>query len=239
MTSQRSEFKFIDRGYKETLLLIPGWGLDYRTFAALDLKYNYLVSTLVWPTDFVDRLEETLKNLALERISILGHSMGGFLAYDFAVKYPGRIAELILVGVRKRYGAEAIDPIRENIKRKRAGFMYKMYDQSFSACEKDILSHFKSTLLKIYIKEMGVDLLEAGLDYLSRAEITAKNLKHVNIRFIHGEDDVIAPISEAKALASELPEARFYKVEGGGHMLLLRKDFNSIFYGDKIGQRDG
>ena len=164
--------------------------------------------------------------------------MGGFLASDFAVKYPDKVAELILVGVRKRYGAEAIDPIRENIRKKKAGFMYKMYDLSFSSDEKDILTHFKATLLKSYVKEMSGALLAAGLDYLSGAEIIAKDLKGFSVRFIHGEADAIAPISEAKALASELPSSKFVRVKGGGHMLLLRKDFNSIFYGDKFGQRD-
>ncbi len=231
----QSEFKLIDRGFGETLLLVPGWGLDYRIFAALDLRYNYLVSTLVWPPDFVSRLEETFQKSALEKISILGHSMGGFLASDFAAKYPERIAELILVGVRKRYGAGDINPTRESIKEHSAGFMYKMYDLAFAPSEKDLLSHFKSTLLKIYIKELDRTLLNTGLDYLSGAEITAKDLEHVHVRFIHGEADVIAPISEAQALASGLPDARFDRVKGGGHMLVLRKDFNSIFYGDEIG----
>lgn len=236
MTFQKhTQFQLVNRGFSETLLLIPGWGLDHRTFAALDLKYNYLVATLVWPSDFIKRLEGTLQNLKLGRISILGHSMGGFLAVDFAVKYPDKITQLILAGVRKRYGPEAIDPIRENIKKKRAGFMYKMYDQSFSDSEKDILSHFKSTLLKIYIKEMDGTLLEAGLDYLTAAEIKADNLKGSSVRFIHGEADAIAPISEAKALASALPNARFDKIKGGGHMLILREDFKSIFSGEKIG----
>jgi len=219
--------------------LIPGWGLDYRIFDALDLRYNYLVSTLVWPPDFVSRLEEALRKSALERISILGHSMGGFLASDFTAKHPEKIAELILVGVRKRYGAGDINPARENLKEHSAGFMYKMYDQAFSASEKELLSHFKSTLLKIYIKGIDRALLNAGLDYLSEAEITAKDLEHAHVRFIHGEADAIAPISEAEAIASGLPDARFDRVKGGGHMLVLRKDFNSIFYGDEIGQKDG
>ena len=77
----------------------------------------------------------------------------------------------------------------------------------------------------------GAFLLE-GLGYLSRAEIIAKDLKNANVRFIHGEKDAIAPISEAEALASELPASRFDKVKGGGHMLLLRPDFNSIFCGE-------
>lgn len=235
MISQKSEFKLINRGFKETLLLIPGWGLDHRIFAALDLKYNYLVSTLVWPADFVERLDERLQKLVLGRISILGHSMGGFLASDFAAKYPDKIAELILVGARKKYAAAIIDPIRENIKKKRAGFMYKMYDLSFSATEKDILSDFKSTLLKIYIKEMDEAFLDAGLDYLSRAEITAKGLEEMNVRFIHGEADAIAPISEVAGLVSGLPKARFDRIKDGGHMLVLRKDFNLIFRGDQIG----
>lgn len=228
MISQSSEFKFVDRGYKETLLLVPGWGLDYRTFAALETSCNYLVALKVWPADFIKKLDEALQRMALERISILGHSMGGFLATDFAAEYPDKVASLILVGIRKRYSERDIEPVRENIGKNRAGFMYKMYDMSFSAAEKEALSLFKSTLLKTYIKEMDETLLYAGLDYLSAATIQAQSLKGANVRFVHGEADVVAPISEASAIAAELPGSRFDRVKDGGHMLVLRKDFNSI-----------
>ena len=231
MTSRRSEFKFVDRKYENAILLIPGWALDHRIFNSLDLKYNYLVSTLVWPPDFVERLKDALDKMKLERISTLGHSMGGFLATDFALKYPEKVGELILVGIRRKYSEEEIGPVRENLRKNKAAFMYKMYDQSFSEAEKDLLSWFKSNLLRIYIKEMDDPMLDAGLDYLSKAEVRPEGLKNIKTRFIHGEDDAIAPIDEAAAIALRLPAARFDRVKDGGHIIPLRKDFNSMFYG--------
>ena len=234
MTSRRSEFKFVDRSYKETLLLIPGWALDCRIFNFVDLKYNYLVSTFIWPTDFMQEANSAIEELGLKRVSILGHSMGGFLAKDFALKYPEKIGELILVGIRRKYSEEEIRPVRENLRKNRAAFIYKMYDQSFSEAEKDLLSWFKSNLLKIYIQEMDDPMLDAGLDYLSKAEIRPEGLENIKTRFIHGENDAIAPIDEAAAIALRLPAARFDRVKDGGHMIPLRKDFNSIFYGDRV-----
>ena len=43
MISRKSEFKLIDRGFKDTILLIPGWAADYRIFDSLDLEFNYLL----------------------------------------------------------------------------------------------------------------------------------------------------------------------------------------------------
>jgi pimeloyl-ACP methyl ester carboxylesterase len=235
MTLQRSKFRFIDRGFDKTILLIPGWGLDYRIFDSLELKYNYLVALFVWPEDFVSKVKNEIENLGIKEISILGHSMGGFLGVDFALMYPQKLDELVCVGIRKRYSEKDMAPVRVNLRKNAAAFIYKMYDQSFSSSERDLLSWFKANLLKRYIKELDSKALNAGLDYLLKSEIRPEGLENIKLRFIHGEDDAIAPISEALDIASHLPNARFDKVKGGGHMLLLRKDFNSIFYGGKIG----
>ena len=45
---------------------------------------------------FIDSLEEWRKIRKIERFTLLGHSMGGYLAVSYAIKYPGRINKLIL-----------------------------------------------------------------------------------------------------------------------------------------------
>ncbi|KAI9375722.1 Alpha/Beta hydrolase protein [Aspergillus egyptiacus] len=45
---------------------------------------------------FVDALEEWRVKRNIERFTLLGHSLGGYIAVNYALKYPGRINKLIL-----------------------------------------------------------------------------------------------------------------------------------------------
>lgn len=46
---------------------------------------------------FVDSLEDWRKQRGLEKFTLMGHSMGGYLAVCYALKYPKRLEKLILV----------------------------------------------------------------------------------------------------------------------------------------------
>ncbi|PHH82489.1 hypothetical protein CDD82_5825 [Ophiocordyceps australis] len=45
---------------------------------------------------FIDALEEWRKERKLDRFTLLGHSLGGYLAVSYAIKYPGHLNKLIL-----------------------------------------------------------------------------------------------------------------------------------------------
>lgn len=52
---------------------------------------NYHVGT------YVDFLDKFLSELKVERATLVGHSMGGWVAALYALKYPGRVERLVLV----------------------------------------------------------------------------------------------------------------------------------------------
>lgn len=45
---------------------------------------------------FIDALEEWRKARKIERFTLMGHSLGGYLAVSYALKYPGHLKKLIL-----------------------------------------------------------------------------------------------------------------------------------------------
>ncbi|MBU0880591.1 MAG: alpha/beta hydrolase [Candidatus Omnitrophica bacterium] len=76
-----SKFKLISTpGAKDTMLLIPGWATDYRIFNNLNIKYNYLLPVEFSPFMFSEDLLAAMKENGIKKISVLGWSMGGFIA---------------------------------------------------------------------------------------------------------------------------------------------------------------
>ncbi len=53
-----------------------------------------------------DSLREFLDQLKLAKIVLVGHSGHGFLAMDFAARYPERVSHLILAGAAPTFGVE-------------------------------------------------------------------------------------------------------------------------------------
>jgi 2-succinyl-6-hydroxy-2,4-cyclohexadiene-1-carboxylate synthase len=80
--------------------LIPKWQ-DFRKLILVDILGHGLTAS---PDDWkrydiklvAADLEEILKQLNVEKINILGYSMGGRLALTFAILYPSRVKKLIL-----------------------------------------------------------------------------------------------------------------------------------------------
>lgn len=48
-------------------------------------------------TFFVESLEEWRQKMGLEKMTLIGHSLGGYLSVVYALRYPTRVSKLILV----------------------------------------------------------------------------------------------------------------------------------------------
>lgn len=230
MISPKLEFKFFERDFKDTLVLIPGWATDYRIFNPLDLKYNYLAPTRLSPANFEKELSELLSQRSLNKISLLGWSMGGFLAADFAAKFPDKIDKLILISIREKFDPQAIEEARDGIKKNKKAYLYKFYLNCFSKPDREGLNWFKKNLLKDYIDKMDLEKLLSGLDYLSQARLNSQSLTRIKrIRIFHGSDDKIAPFEEAQSIKSRLSGAEFVCLNGLGHIPFLNRQFKENF----------
>ncbi|MFH1519408.1 MAG: alpha/beta hydrolase [Candidatus Omnitrophota bacterium] len=216
-------FKYLDRGQQKTMVLIPGWATDYRIFDSLNLKFNYLLPLDFSPFTFENSILNTLQERGIEKISLLGWSLGGFLAVEFATKYPDLIEELILVSIRIKYQQEEIAEIKELLKKSRRGYLYKFYGQCFSRQES--LSWFKKNLLKTYCEKFDLEYLLKTLDFLEKAQINTQELSGIErIKIIHGEKDRIAPIDEAREVQQAIPNAELITIKDSGHIPFLEAD---------------
>ncbi len=230
MTSPALKFKFLDRGFENTILLIPGWASDYRIFNGLDLNYNYLLPVELDPFNFEKDLIALLEAEPLSKITLFGWSMGGFLASDFASNNPDKVDELILVSIQKKYSLELLDDIRLKLKQNKEAFLYKLYFNCFSDDDSEGLNWFKENLLKNYLDELGLESLLRGLDYLAKSQINPASLTSIErIRIFHGEHDKIASYDEALQIKTELSQAEFITLTGIGHTPFLNRKFKEKF----------
>jgi len=220
-------YRYVDRGYRDTMALIPGWAIDHRVFTPLDIRYNYLLPVSFSPFTFEKDLRGALIRYKLSRISLLGHSMGGFAASEFTSRHRDLVDRLFLVSVRRRYPSEGLGEIRRHLNKSKRGYLYKFYNECFSNSEE--MRWFKGDLLKKYCKELDLDRLLETLDYLEGAEVKPESLKGVKkLVIVHGDRDRIAPIEEAAAIKEHLPDAGFACIRDAGHMPFLKKGFSEL-----------
>lgn len=230
ISAKSNRFEYVDRGFKDSIVLIPGWAADYRVFSDLNLSFNYIIPVSFSPWGFTDDLAEFLMKRNISKISLLGYSLGGFVASEFTYQYPSLVDELILVSIRRRYKAEELKEVRKNLKKNKSAYLYKVYSQGFY--EKEELSRFKDMLLKTYLNQMDLDYLLSTLDYFVGSEIKPESLKGIKkIKIIHGEEDSIAPIREAIEIKNNLDNAQLIVLKKTGHNPFFRKDFSKKING--------
>lgn len=229
MTYQMPRFKFVDRGFKKGMLLIPGWATDWRIFERLNIPFNYLLSENTLPENFEEIINDLPNKMKKSRISVLGWSMGGFIAADLISRYPEIFDEVILVSIRRRYDENGIDHIKNYLKRNTKAYLCRFYDSLFSKTEKEHKRWFKESLLKEYLGDPDSLHLFNGLNYLVNRELKANSLDGSNIIFVHGENDKIASLEEARFVAAEAPSAKFISIKGACHFPILREEFRDIF----------
>lgn len=92
---------------KERIVLLPGYdGNGDKTFTKLirliDKKYNVVTIDYPYLTDklrqySLDEIMELINKRIKNKVTILGFSMGGFVASSYAQKYPINIKKIILV----------------------------------------------------------------------------------------------------------------------------------------------
>jgi pimeloyl-ACP methyl ester carboxylesterase len=226
------KIKFINRGFKNDLVLVSGWATDWRIFHSLDLNYNYISLIEFSPSNFTDGLSQYLKDNSVDKVSMFGWSMGAFLAADFTVKNQNKVKELYLLSIRKKYEPEVLKEIKDKLEKNKTAWLYKFYMDCFSRQDPEGLSWFKKVLLKDYLKGFELLKLYEGLDYLSTAELNTGVLSKAGyLKIFHGIDDAIAPFKEALEIKDKLPNAGFVAMQKTGHALFLSPFFKEIFYG--------
>ena len=196
-------FQFKDRGFKETICLVPGWAIKGDIFFQFDIPYNYLILDHLNQDDFCTILNEELKHRYLDKIHLLGFSMGGYFVVDYANSFPEKVDRVLLQSVRPFYPKKYILGIKRLLRRSKEDFLIKFYLQFFLD-EHDFLL-FKRYCFDRYLQDFSIHYLNDQLDILAECKLDYNMIQTINkCVFLHGIHDQIAPLGELQSFLGNM-----------------------------------
>jgi poly(3-hydroxyalkanoate) depolymerase len=165
-----------------------------------------------------------LDAVGVERADVLGVSLGGVVAQELSRSFPDRVGRLVLVSTG--YGALGVPGRPEVLMR----FARPTFYADQRKLEQDAGRIFGGRLrtapglvrgwhlrppadLRAWFYRLVGTVGWSSLPWLHR-------LSHPTL-VLHGDDDPVVPLVNARVIAWRVPSARLHVVNGGGHLLLL------------------
>jgi pimeloyl-ACP methyl ester carboxylesterase len=167
--------------------------------------------------EYREFLKDFLGVLGAERIVLGGHSLGGGIAQDFALRYPEKLRAILLIGTgaRLRVLPEALERLRQMAEGKIEprfdpwGFSPGATPESVSEGERE----WAKTSPRVRYDDM------AACDQFD----IMKEVDQIRLPtlMICGRDDRLTPVKYSEYLKGKIPGSKMEIVEGAGHMVML------------------
>jgi len=239
------------------LVLIMGIGLDstlwgLRQLPAFSKAFQVIAfdnrdagrsSQASAPYTIADMAEDTaglLGGLGIDRTHMLGHSMGGMIAMEFALSHPERLDKLVLSGTTAGSGRAKFDPVSI------MSFVAQHDSEGLTTAAQQLIWYFSTDFLRNHqaVEEtlalfgsnpnpMTADGFERQAQaYASHDALDRIGEIGVPTLVLTGEQDRLVPPWLGREIADAIPGAEFHLVEGSGssHAALLERpdDYNKV-----------
>ena len=243
------KIQYVDVGTGPVVVLLHGLGGNSANwafnFAALSAKYrviapdqigfgrsdkpliNYRVGT------YVDFLDKFLEGLKVERASLVGNSMGGWIAALYAVKYPKRVERLVLVDAAgfappKEFDLSALSGLNPSTREQARYLMNLVFFNPLLKSEAavDVTLAARIAAGDGYTIQSLVESIYRNEDMLDGKLSAVKQ----PVLIIWGRDDGLTPLArEGEKYKKEMPSAQFVVFEQCGHVPQVEKaaEFNA------------
>lgn len=174
-----------------------------------------------------DVVAELITTLGHPTVDTLGYSFGGVIAQELAIRAPARIRRLILCATSPGWPSMPPNPLAAVLmlsparyyNRQLAKIILPVIAGGRTARDQDtLLSELRQRLahppsLLGYTQQLYAISGWSSLTWLHR-------LEHPTL-LVHGSDDPLVPLINARCMARRIPNATLHVVERAGHLLLF------------------
>ena len=195
--------------YKLILVDLPGHG-ESKDVYVNSIK---LMAELVF---------NTLGSLGIEKFSVLGHSMGGYVAMEMAHQKVSSIEKIILLNStpyadtkeKKNNRNRAIKAVQDRHEIFVRQFIPALFSkENIVACKNEI------TCLQEEASKVNTEMIIKGLEAMRDREDYMNELaKHLMINLILGDDDPVVDANSLLALLSDVSNVNLKVINDSGHM---------------------
>ena len=202
---------------------LPGSGRSRDAYALRDNTPHQGTLTI---DVLVDAVLRVCGELGLERAHLVGHSLGTIVCQHLAIKAPERVRSLALFGPLLAPPDPARAALQGRAARARAEGMYGIADAIVQAA----LSASTREQLPVTVALVRESLLAQDpegyartCEALAGAQPAAIEQVKVPVLLVAGDEDAVAPVQGARAMASRLATARVEVLPRCGHWMTAER----------------
>ena len=184
-------------------------------------------------------INESVKKIAHKnnkKLSIIGFSMGGFIAIKLAIDFPDMVDKLVLVGTNARDVSKKRKILLEkslnilNEKNYAKLFFKKNYSLYFS--DKNLQNKSLQNIVYSMAKKLGYQSFLNQTNLILKRPNQLKNLNQIKSKtlIIRGAEDKLSTAMMNKQLNKKIKNSKYKEVKNSSHFLMLEKPdtFNNI-----------
>lgn len=178
---------------------------------------------------FCDDANALRELLDVEKVAVMGHSYGGFIALEYALRYPGRLSHLVLVDTAPAF--KNVDEVFANAERKGTDEMMEVL-RAPSPEEDAELMRMMRVIAPLYFRRFDEELSDRmmadtivsasagmrGEELLAEYDVTSRlgEIRAPTLVLV-GRDDFICPPSQAAIMHEGIAGSELVVFEESGH----------------------
>jgi pimeloyl-ACP methyl ester carboxylesterase len=222
-----------------TIVLISGYMCDKKMWSnQLDIlkkKYKVIIPQLDAGNNIQEFKKNTLKLLP-EKFSVIGFSMGGFVALKLAIEEVERVEDLVLIGTNAR----SVSKDRRLLLKKSISelnsenFVSKFSSSSFYSyfAKHNTTNQKYLNLIEDMVKKLGLDCLEKQTKAILERPSLINLLSKIKARclVVSGELDNLSTKEMNEELSNNIIDSELLYIKNSGHFVMLeeKEEFNKI-----------
>jgi len=204
-TSWRHQEDYFSRTFNVIIMELPGHG------AAQGQGAQEIKGYTLWIKGALDKLK-------VSSPFVIGHSMGGAIAMDLAIRFPALPKGLVLASTGARL--RTLPAILDGIKTSFPETVALICERSFA---QDAPAEMKQATAAEMMKN-SPEVLYGDFSVCDRFDIMeqVQNIGSPTL-VICGDQDILTPIKYSRFLADKIAGARLEIIEKAGHMVMLER----------------